>query len=98
MPFPPSLLISSPKGQLKAYDKLFGNTPDAIFGGAERLARLKDCCSRLSVGAKLFVASHGITDVVRTAMERCDLLPFFEVVAGSDSGISQEMGGSKVSG
>lgn len=68
-----------------------------VFGGAKRLARLKQHLSLLSTKCELAIISFGWVDVIKGALERMSLDAFFEssVIIGCDSEELSEAKGNK---
>ena len=68
-----------------------------FFGGDRRLAKLKECIQFLAerAKAKLYVLSHGYTQVCGYALELIGVRRHFKGVFGRDSGLMLKMNGDK---
>ena len=59
---------------------------ETIFGGADRIARLRRCLTTLTeAGATLLILSNGIEDEIEAALEHIGLRACFALVLGSEA-------------
>merc|ERR1711971_1503255 len=85
--------------QLEKLENMKDDELHRIFGGQQRIQRLKHHFKRLSSvkNMRIAIISFGFEQVIRNALQRLDLIKYFDedLIIGNDSVMLQMQGGNK---